>query len=156
MVDSWRYNPTSNEWHRLRDLPVSVSGFGAGSILFQNRYMLLLTGYPHPTILNPDGTVRPRYGKPSRVDRTGWKMHPQAPPEGYENHAWVYDTTTDLYGTATHLPFDDHAQATHIIGETVYMFPGETAGFWWQDEYFGHAPEFVLKGKINLLDKTAR
>lgn len=155
IVDSWRYDPALDEWNRLRDLPVSVSGFGAGSIVYKGRYILLLTGYPQSTILNPDGTTRPRYGKPSKVDRSGWKMHPRAPAAGYENHAWVYDTKTNLYGTATYLPFDDHCQATHIIGETVYMFPGETSGFWWEEEYFGHAPEFVLKGKIRVLDWEA-
>lgn len=79
-------------------------------------------------------------------------MHPKNPADGYENHAWAYDTHTNLYGTVTYLPFDDHGQAAHVIGDTLYMFPGETSGFWWEGEYFGHAPEFVLKGKIQVLD----
>ena len=31
------------------------------------------------------------------------------------------------------------------------MFPGETGGFEWEGEYFGHHPEFVLKGVIEEL-----
>ena len=151
-VDSWRYDPTADGWHRLRDLPVSVSGFSSGSITLDDRYILLATGYPHPTVMNPDGTVRPRYGKVSRIDRSGWKQHPKLEGTTYENHVWVYDTRTNLYGTATNLPFDDHGQTVHVIGHTMFTFPGETAGFWWEGEYFGHAAEFVLKGKISVLD----
>jgi len=150
VVDCWRYDPEADHWERLRDTPVSVSGYSTGTIVYQNRYMLLLTGYPHGTILNPDGTSRPRYGTPSKIDRTDWKGHPKVPADGYENHAWVYDAHTNLYGTATYLPFDDHGQTSHIIGDTLYMFPGETSGFWWEDEYFGHAAEFVLKGKLKV------
>jgi len=152
VVDSWRYDPELDTWSRLRDLPVAVAGFGSGSIAYQNRYLLLPTGYPYPTILNPDETVRSSYGEPSKVDRSQWKQHPKLKGTTYSNHIWVYDTQKNLYGTATKLPYDDHGPAAHIIRDTVYMFPGETAGFWYKQEYFGHAPELVLKGKIQLLD----
>jgi len=152
VVDSWRYEPTGDQWHRLRDLPVSVSGFSSGTIACKERYVLPVTGYPHPTILNPDGTIRPRYGESSHVDRSQWKLHPRAENLVYEDTFWVYDTRTDLYGTATYLPFDDHGQTTHVVNDTTYMFPGETGGFWWEGEYFGHAPEFVLKGELKVLD----
>ena len=149
VVDNWRYDPIADAWERLRDTPVSVSGYSTGTLVYQNRYVLLLTGYPHATILNPDGTSRPRYGTPSAIDRTGWKHHGKN-PASYENHAWAYDAHKDLYGTVTFLPFDDHAQTAHIVGDTVYLFPGETGGFYWENEYFGHAPEFVLKGKLRV------
>ena len=105
-------------------------------------------------IVNPNGTTRPRYGKPSTIDRSKWKKYPRLDGKGmkYSNHVWEYDTKRDLYGTATHLPFDDHGQTVHIIDHTMYLFPGETAGFWWEGEWFGHTPEFVLKGKIRVLD----
>jgi hypothetical protein len=32
------------------------------------------------------------------------------------------------------------------------MFPAETGSFMWKGEYFGHHPEFVMKGKIKELD----
>ncbi len=155
VVDNWRFDPASSTWTRLRDLPVAVAGFGSGSIVYRDRYLLLPTGYPYPEILNPDETARPRYGRPSRIDRSSWKQHPRLAGTTYENHVWVYDTDTDLFGTATPLPYDDHGPATHVIGDTAYLFPGETAGFWWKGEYFGHAPEFVLRGEISLLDWQA-
>ena len=148
VVDGWRFDTTRKTWHRLRDLPSAVAGFGSGSIVYRNRYLLLPTGYPYPTILNPDETTRPRYGPTSQIDRSSWKQHPRLKGVTYENHVWVYDTRTDLYGRASALPFDDHGPAVHVVGQRVYLFPGETAGFWWKGEYFGHAPEFVLKGEI--------
>ena len=163
VVDCWKYTPETDSWSRLRDLPVSVSGFGTGKTAYQNRYILLPTGYPHGEIANTDGTTRPRYGKPSHTDRSQWAhltpdgtwdTMPMSSP--YENHVWVYDTWTDLYGTATYLPFDDHAQAAHIIGDTLFYFPGETSGFYWEGEYFGHAPEFVLKGDITVNDWSGK
>jgi len=152
VVDGWRFDTRRTTWHRLRDLPSAVAGFGSGSIVYRNRYLLLPTGYPYPTILNSDETSRPRYGPSSRVDRSQWKQHPKLAGVAYENHFWVYDSQTDLYGRATPLPYDDHGPATHVVDHSVYLFPGETGGFWWKGEYFGHAPEFVLKGQITELD----
>ena len=62
------------------------------------------------------------------------------------------ETETDLFGTATSLPFDDVASITVITGDKMRIFPGETAGFEWKGEYFGHHPEFVLVGKLKELD----
>jgi len=152
VVDSWCYEPQSDKWTRLRDLPISCGGFSSGNIVYQNRYILLACGYQHPTILNPDGTIRGKYGKPSQVVET-WERHPRLKGGNkYFNHFWVYDTKTDLYGTATKLPYDDHVPGTHVIGDIVYLFSGETGGFVYEGEYYGHHPEFVLKGKIEETD----
>lgn len=153
VVDSWSFVPQTGCWQRLRDLPVSVGGFGSGQILFQDRYLLLAAGYQRPKVRNPDGTTRPAYGIPSRVDRTSWKQHPSLQGVTYFNHVWVYDTSSGLFGTATPLPYDDNAPSSYVVGDTWYLFPGETGGFEWEGEYFGHAPEFVLKGRLELSDR---
>ncbi len=85
----------------------------------------------------------------SRVSRT-WKQHPALAKTTYFNHFYVYDIQTDTYGRAPSLPFDDVATITVVVGDTAYMLPGETAGFVWEGEYFGHHPEFVLKGGLGL------
>ncbi|MFH1738072.1 MAG: hypothetical protein ABIH23_03625 [bacterium] len=151
VVDSWRYDPASDTWQRLRDLPISGSGTSPGYHLYKNRYILLPCGYQYDTLMKPNGAVVPKYGTPTSIKPT-WKKHPQFENTHYFNHCFVYDTQTDLYGTATALPFDDVASITVILGDTVYMFPGETAGFNWNGEYFGHHPEFVLKGEITELN----
>ncbi len=49
------------------------------------------------------------------------------------------------------LPFDDVASITVIDGDTADLFPGETGGFVWEGEYFGHYTEIVLKGAVQEL-----
>lgn len=151
VVDSWRYDPAADTWERLRDLPISGSGTSAGMVMYKDRYILLPCGYQYASVMKPDGSLVPRYGEPSTIGST-WENHPSLKDTHYYNHCFVYDTRTNLYGTATSLPFDDVATITVILGDTAYMFPGETAGFRWNGEYFGHHPEFVLKGAINELD----
>ena len=177
-VDSWRYDPQTDKWERLRDLPVSCGGFGSGLILYKNRYILLTAGDEFNTVRNPDGTTRwvpiqeygdearkfravrnpdgtnrPGYGKASQVNMW-WQQHPNPGLNGarFHNSVWIYDTRTNLYGTATNLPHDDMVPSIYIIGDIMYLFPSETGGFMWEGEYFGHQPEFVLKGKLKELD----
>jgi N-acetylneuraminic acid mutarotase len=151
VVDSWRYDPAANTWERLRDLPISGSGTSAGLVIYKNRYILLPCGYQYDHLMKPDGSLSPKYGEPSTIGHT-WENHPSLKDAHYYNHFYVYDTRTDLYGTATALPFDDVATITVVVGDTAFMFPGETAGFRWEGEYFGHHPEFVLKGAITERD----
>ena len=33
------------------------------------------------------------------------------------------------------------------------LFPGHTGGFFFEGEYYGHHPEFVLQGLIKVLDQ---
>ncbi len=148
VVDNWRFDPVARTWSRLRDLPVSVSGFGSGQIVYKERYLILSGGVPHETVLNPDGTAKARYGTPSSVDRSQWRIHRLLRRHVYANHIWVYDTLRDVFGTGSPLPYDDHGPAIFVVGDVLYEMPSETGGFWFDGEYFGHAPEFVLRGKI--------
>ena len=100
--------------------------------------------------MRPDGSIETSYGTPSTVNRT-WKSHPTFENTHYFNHFFVYDTRTNLFGTATPLPTDDVGSITFVEDDKVYMFPGETAGFEWEGEYFGHHPEFVLVGDMTEL-----
>ena len=151
VVDSWRYDPATDAWERLRDQPISGSGTSPGYPVYEDRYILLPCGYQYGVLMKPDGAVVPLYGETSKIEPT-WDKHPKFKTTHYYNHCYVYDTRTNLYGTATALPFDDVASITVVTGDTAYLFPGETAGFVWEDEYFGHHPEFVLKGAIKELD----
>ena len=146
VVDSWLYDPDIDNWERLRDLPVSTADIGPGLLAFKDRYILLPCGYPRK-VISLDGSTRPIYGNFSKVNRT-WENHPSLKGVSYFNHFYVYDTKTNLYGTATKLPYDDSTPGTYVFGDSIYMFPCETGGFVWQGEYFGHHPEFVLIGKI--------
>jgi len=150
VVDCWRYAPNSDTWEQLRDMPISGSGSSSSSIVYKDRYVLLPAGYQYGVVLRPDGTEAPAYGTPHTIERT-WKQHPKFETTHYYNHHFVYDTQTNTFGEATPLPFDDVASITVVRGDTVYMFPGETGGFVWDGEYFGHHPEFVLKGTLSVV-----
>jgi len=147
VVDTWRYDPKTDQWERLRDSPISATGSTSSLIVYKDRYLLLPCGYRYGEIMKTDGSIAPLYGTPSKVDRT-WESHPNYKTTHYYNHCFVYDTKTNLFGTATKLPFDDVGSITVVEGDTVYIFPGETGGFVWDGEYFGHHPEFVLRGAI--------
>ncbi|MBI2433471.1 MAG: hypothetical protein HYV26_11430 [Candidatus Hydrogenedentes bacterium] len=151
VVDNWRYDAAADRWEALPDLPISASGASSSTIIYNNRYLLLPCGYQYDVVMKPDTTLIPSYGEPSKVART-WKNHPKLETTHYFNHFYVYDTKTNRFGAATPLPFDDVSTITVVRGDTAYMFPGETAGFVWEGEYFGHHPEFVLKGKITERD----
>jgi len=151
VVDTWCYDPAADTWERLRDMPISGAGSTSSLIVYKDRYLLLPCGYQYGEIMKPDGSTAPLYGTTSKVERT-WKEHPVYATTSYFNHCFVYDTQTNLYGTATKLPFDDVGSITVVEGDTAYIFPGETGGFEWEGEYFGHHPEFVLKGAIKELD----
>ncbi len=147
VVDSWRYDPAAKSWERLRDMPISGTGSTSSLAVYKDRYIVLPCGYQYGEVMKPDGSLAALYGKTSQIERT-WKSHPHYKSTRYTNHCYVYDTKTNLYGTATPLPFDDVASITVIEGDTAYLFPGETGGFVWEGEYFGHHPEFVLKAAI--------
>ena len=147
VVDNWRYDPEADSWERLRDHPLSATGSSSSTIVYGGRYLLLPAGYQYGVVLRPDGTEAPAYGTPQTVTRT-WQNHPGFETTHYYNHHFVYDTRTDNFGTATPLPFDDVSSITVVLGDTAYLFPGETGGFYWEGEYFGHHPEFVLKGRL--------
>ncbi len=148
VVDSWRYDPGADQWERLRDLPISGSGnTSTNNNVYRDRYVVLPCGYQYEGYVKPDGETAAKYGKPTTIERT-WESHPRFRNTHYFNHCYVYDLKTNLYGRATSLPFDDVASITLIREDTVYILPGETAGFEWEGRYYGHHPEFVLKGRI--------
>lgn len=124
VVDNWRYDPTSDDWTRLRDLPLSASGSSSSSIVYKDRYLLLPAGYQYGVVLGTDGTETAAYGTPETVKRT-WKQHPSFETTHYYHHHYVYDTEEDLFGRATSLPFDDVASITVVRGMRCIFFPGK-------------------------------
>jgi len=139
VVDNWSFNPTSNKWTRLRDLPISSGNFPRGSqLVFKNRYILLPGGYQYSWILNPDGSLRPPYGKPTSA----------IPKTGLFNNVFVYDTQTNSFGSADAMPLDNNLPMTVVDGNQIYMIGGETGGGFVDNVYYGHHPELLLIGTL--------
>ena len=140
VVDNWMYDPARDVWSRLRDLPVASGNFPAGSIAFQDRYILLGGGYQYPKVANPDGTTREPYGTPHRFQDKG----------DYFSDIFVYDTETGLFGRADSMPLNNNLSMMLVRGNEVLMIGGETGGAIVEGVFYGHHPELFLKGRIGV------
>jgi len=138
VVDNWVYDPASDAWTRLRDLPIASGNFPAGRLVFKDRYILLGGGYQYDMVTNPDGTTRPPYGKARRFNDEG----------KYYNDMFVYDTKEGLFGRATSMPLNNNLSMMLVYEDQVFMIGGETGGGVVEGVFYGHHPELFLKGRI--------
>lgn len=143
VVDNWAYDPASMKWSRLRDLPVSSGNFPKSSnLVYANRYIILPGGHQYAIVANPDGSTREKYGKASQ----------RRPESGLHNDVFVYDTKTDLFGTADKLPIDNNLPMTVVRDDRIYLLGGETGGGVVDGEYYGHHPDLLLIGSIRTVE----
>ncbi len=142
VVDNWTFDPASNQWSPLPDLPISSGNFPSGSIVFRDRYLLLVGGCQFDKIANPDGTLRDKYGTPSRFQGKG----------DYFNDVFVFDTKTGRFGTADKLPLNNNLPMTVVYGDEIFLLGGETGGSVVEGEAYGHHPELFLRGRIRELE----
>ncbi len=141
VVDNWSFDPESRRWSRLRDLPVSSGNFPKSSnLVFEDRYLILPGGHQYTYINNPDGTIRPAYGKASR----------KRAESGLHNDVFVYDTKTDLFGAGDPLPIDNNLPMSVVRGQRLYLLGGETGGGEIDGKYYGHHPDLLLVGTMTL------
>ncbi|MGI9457722.1 MAG: kelch repeat-containing protein [Aeoliella sp.] len=141
VVDNWRYDTTTGDWHQLADLPVSSGNFSNGQVVVDDRYILLIGGFQYEEVRNPDGTVGPKYGQATKT----------IPGNVYFSDVWVYDTLTDQFGTATQLPNNNNLPMAVVEGNKLYLLGGETGGFTFDGEQFGHHPESVFIGDMTVV-----
>jgi N-acetylneuraminic acid mutarotase len=143
VVDNWRFRTATQQWTRLRDLPVSSGNFPRSTnLVFGQRYVILVGGHQYDEVANPDGTWRPRYGQASRRN----------PGSGLHNDVFVYDTYTDHFGTADKLPIDNNLPMAVVRRDEIFLIGGETGGGVVEGEYYGHHPDLLLCGKIEALE----
>lgn len=147
VVDNWVFDIRKNTWRRIRDLPVASGNFPPGRIVVDDRYILLIGGYQYSLIENPDGSTRPVYGTPYQA----------FPGQGYYSNVWVYDTVTDLFGTATPLPVNNNLPASVIADGSLHMLGGESPG---GEIVLGqevdHNPDLYLIGDLHVIHPTHR
>lgn len=141
VVDNWSFDPATERWTRLRDLPVSSGNFPKSSqLVFQDRFIILPGGHQYSHVANPDGSVRAPYGKASQ----------KRPASGLHNDVFVYDTRTNLFGKADPLPIDNNLPMSVIRGDLLYLIGGETGGGEINGKYYGHHPDLLLIGAMTL------
>lgn len=145
VIDNWEYNPALDAWKRVADLPVSSANFPGGASTFQDRYLVLVGGYPYGCIEAPGGVVEfKQVGEPYSV----------FPPFGIYSDVWLYDTQKDSFQRTTPLPLTNNLPSLVVEGNTLHMVGGETGGagdlgrVFLGDRYFGHRPDLYLRGAI--------
>ncbi|MCC6490486.1 MAG: hypothetical protein IT364_23580 [Candidatus Hydrogenedentes bacterium] len=112
-VDSWMYDPASDVWTRLRDMP---DGANRRALAYDDRYILLIAGYKYAKTWHLDRTVSDAYSEEEKT--RDWK-------EFFENTVLVYDTKTGRLGTADPLIERTSIPSSTIVGSTVYCLGGE-------------------------------
>lgn len=140
VVDNWSFDPATAQWQRLADTPVATGNWPAGAIVFQDRYVLLVGGYQYGKVLNPDGSLRPVYGRVTKHD----------PKNDYNSDVLVYDTETGTFGTADPLPLCNNLPMAVVAGNELHLIGGETGGAEIEGERYGHHPDLYLVGRIRV------
>ncbi|MBN1341978.1 MAG: hypothetical protein JXQ73_04820 [Phycisphaerae bacterium] len=142
VVDNWVYNPTTNKWSRIRDLPISTGNYPSGAIAYNDRYVLMFGGHQYAHVAGPDGAIHPKYGQAGRFQGKG----------DYHNDVFVYDTKTDRFGRADSLPINNNLPMAVVQGGEAFLIGGETGGGIVEGEPYGHHPDLLLVGKISVLE----
>jgi len=143
VVDNWSYDPARSQWERLPDLPIASGNYPSGQITYDDRFILLVGGYQYASILNPDGSVRPSYGRP-------YKHYKK---KGYYADVMVYDTKTRLFGRGDPLPLNNNMPSTVVEGNRFHMFGSETEEAIVEGKHYEHRPNLYLIGTIAPIDE---
>jgi len=153
VVDNWKYDPHTDKWTRLADLPVASGNFPDNSLVFNNRYIILTCGYDYKRVFNNRLEV-PNYGKPL--------VSEQVPPLGTGLNAdvFVYDVKRNRFGGSDTLPLNNNLPVAAILGNEIFLMGGETGGARLTDypdgarydpngTYYEHRPNLCLIGTID-------
>jgi N-acetylneuraminic acid mutarotase len=112
-VDSWRYDPATDRWTRLRDMP---HGCNRRALVYDDRYILLVAGYKYRMTWNLDGTRTEVYSTDEKA--RSWK-------DFFEKTVLVYDTRTERLGTGDPLIETTSIPSAATVGDTLYIMAGE-------------------------------
>lgn len=99
--DAWSFNPSKNQWRRLRPLPHANRGLT--SAVLGDRYILLSGGYT--------ATQQEAAGKPADF--------------GFTAAVMAYDIETDTYTDLTPLPFPVAGMEILVSGDRLFGIGGE-------------------------------
>ena len=109
-VDNWVFDPSAAAWRRLPDLPVASGNFQTNGGSLNDRYILLVGGYPYGHVWTVNGSVAPGYGQAHKLctasggsdascrtscpaSRSGMQG-----TQEYNNNSWVFDTVELTFG----------------------------------------------------------
>jgi len=136
LQDAFCYNPSSDEWTQIADLPYPTSGGTVVSIL--GRYIAFLGG----AIQLEDGSIYLiETIDPQRNVRIG----------EYNNRVWIYDTVENNYRELpTRMPHGINDIKSCCIGDTIYVVGGENI-----DQTTSNTANYLQIGDISNVTREA-
>ena len=117
-VDSWVYDPPSDAWTRLPDMP---DGANRRALAVGDRTILLISGYKYPQTWLLDGTRREAYDAEEK--KLDWKAF-------FQTTVLAYDTQTGQLAPAAPLLERTSWPGGAILGDTVFTVGGEGGRLW--------------------------
>jgi len=124
VVDSWAYDPATDRWSRLRDMP---DGANRRAVVFRDRYILLLSGYKYRRTWRLDGTQAEAYTQEEA--RRPWQSF-------FEKTVLVYDTKTERLGASDPLLDQTSWPGAAIQGNRIFCLGGEGGARLWHPATF--------------------
>ena len=100
LASAYRYEPETDQWTRLRDLPAPTRACGASAA--DNRFIFLFGGYSAPN------------------DQSSAAEHGQ-----FEKRVFRYDTKLDTYDEMPSLPYANADMSFHFLKNAFYGAGGE-------------------------------
>ncbi len=129
-VDSWVYDPATEKWSRLRDMP---DGSNRRALTWRDRYIVLIAGYTYPVTWHLGGTRTEAHT--SQDKNKAWQSF-------FQDTVLVYDTKTGQLGSADSLLERTSYPSSAIVGDTIYCLGGEGGPRLWH-------PATLQIGKIS-------
>jgi N-acetylneuraminic acid mutarotase len=109
VVDSWVYDPEADRWSRVRDTP---DGANRRAVVFKDRYIILMGEYQYGKTWHPDGSQTDVYTPEKK--KLSWKSF-------FGKTVLVYDTKSDLFGTADPLLDQTSWPCAAIQRNTIFV-----------------------------------
>jgi hypothetical protein len=103
-VDSWTYDPASNRWTQLPDMP---DGANRKALVYDDRYIVLPGAYTYPQTWHLDGSVT------------------SAVSNGFEKTVMAYDTVTGVLGEVESMIEETSLPSATMVGDMLYTLGGE-------------------------------
>jgi len=123
-VDSWVYDPATDAWSRLPDVPDNAN---VRAVTFRDRYLLLLGGYKYGSTWLSDGRRRDVYSEEEKSSTMAARI---------TRRVQVYDTLTRKLGEAAPLLDPSSWPMATVQSFSVYCLGGEGGARLWHPASF--------------------
>ncbi len=118
VVDSWVYDPPTDTWTRLPDMP---DGANRRAVTYADRTIILLSGYRYPNTRRLDGSYVGAYTDEEKA--LDWRQF-------FEKTVLVFDTKNQSLTSGDPLIERTSWPSATLSGDTIYCLGGEGGRLW--------------------------